>query len=486
MHYSGVSLCGDRIMKPARLAPLALLAAVPWFLGAPRPAAGQELAQLEDETVLQDYEAPAEIAPHLDALVRATSPSAAIEAYARGRAAVPDSFELTQTFVHVMVALGAPDLCAAQADEVVQRDPSDGLAWGVRAVGRAGSEDYYGALADIATAAHLAPREPFVQRIAGQLLAWYDTKGEPGRLDPDVHQSLRNLRRDFANEDAFSQEYRAAKEYFERPEAAPADQPAQVAPAVPPESSSPIAVTPAPSVVYEEPAYEVVTPTYNVYPETYIDTGWYWGPTYDTYRYSFGTSLYILPRRHYDCWPRYRYPYRYGYRPCPPRIDRHDDRDRHYSRPGWRDNSNDRHPAPRSGITPRYGVPDNRLGRDARTPGHKPAVTPNFKPPTVPGRKPPTVPGVRSLPGSGSRPQRSNPAIAPQATGSRSAGTPSQRSTVSPRPSASQRPSAHVRPAPSAPRHSVSSGSRSGPSRSSGHSAVRGTSRSGGHSPRGR
>lgn len=486
-------------MKLSRLLPLALLAAAPMLMSSPPPAICQELAPLENEMVLQDYATSADIAPHLEALAKASTPSAAIEAYARGRAAAPDSFELTQAFVHKMVALGAPDLCAEQADEVVQKDPSDGLAWTVRAVGRAGQEDYYGALADIATAARLAPREPFVQRIAGQLLAWYDAKGEPGRLDSNLHQALRDIRRDFANEDAFTQEYRAAKAYFDQAASTPTDQPAQVEPTLPPASTESVTEVPAPSVVYGEPSYTVVTPTYNVYPETYIDTGWYWGPDYDTYRYSsFGAGLYILPHGHYDCWPYYRYPYRYGYRACPPRIGWHGDHDRYPSHSGRHDGIGGPRPTPYGGgprptpytggtrptpyadsTQPRRGTRDISPGRDVRSFGERrPDATPGLRAPSGTSRRPTSTPGVRSAPRTTPGSQWSNPAVRPSPSSRSNAPLGGRhRSSVSPRSSSSPRPSAHVRSAPAAPRHSASFGSRGGSP---------GGSRGGGRGPRGR
>ncbi len=159
-------------------------------------------------------------APQVEELVReiqqAPDPSSTVEAYARALAAAPESTALELAYVRRMVELGAPQLAEMQAADLIERDPQNGLAWAVLAFNSGVKHETSQALEEIATAVRHAPNEAFVQRTAGQLLAWYDEMGDPQAIPADLRAALEHIRAELGPTAIFADAYRAAREYYAR------------------------------------------------------------------------------------------------------------------------------------------------------------------------------------------------------------------------------------------------------------------------------
>jgi hypothetical protein len=391
-------------------------------------APAQDLPRITTSAEVTDN--VAEVPPALDDLARATSPSAAVEAYARARLAAPDNLMVEQVYVRRMVELGAPDMCAAQAQHVVSHEPDNGLAWAVLAFNAARDKDYAAALTCIAKAARCEPRDRFVQRTAGQLLAWYDTQADPARVSADLRDALRQIRRDLAGQSEYHAAYREARAFYEQNENAPG--PTEVEPLPGPSETTvtPILVGPG----YVDYGYDYL---YRPYQRIYVD---YSGP-FGTYSWFPTGTCVILPRQrdhgrryHRDIFDRTWFPRRYD-------VVR---RDGHRTDLG---------PAPRSGSDGRVG-PAHRGGLDAPmprphradVPGAKNSPLPGLKPPATPGLKPPSAPGVKPA---------SSPGVKAPAPPSRN---PAPRAAASPQPHRVVQ-----RAAPPPPRPAPTAGGRPNP-----------------------
>ncbi len=250
-------------------------------------------AALDQPVTILTADNPDDVQTHVDAIEHAPDPSAAVAAYAAAKSALPDSSRVDQAYVRRMVAFGLPQMAEAQAQTLVQRDPKDGLAWGVMAYSRAKRGQTADALKDIASAARYLPDDPFVQRTAGQLLAWYDTVADKSTLPDAIKNSVQVVRNEMASQRAYVNAYQAARSTYEQ-EA----NPAEVGPANAagnPEEAPPIAAG--------EPTYGGGD-AYNNYD---------YGYNYGAEPYTFGTVPYVYPYAYpYPAYPDY-FPYRGGY-----------------------------------------------------------------------------------------------------------------------------------------------------------------------------
>lgn len=206
---------------------LGLLAPPVFAQASDQPAASSSATQPADQ-----------IQSAIESMQQANDPSSIVAAYARGAAVNPSSPELLGAYVSRMVTIGLPDAAFQQAQQLVDLDPNNGLAWGVLSYRAARQGQMAEALADIAQAGNRAQNDPFVQTIAGQLLAWYDTN------KPAVSDSLRNsldqMRKAMSGQRVFADAYRAARQDLKQtstgqsqqeqgraqPSGAPASQPA--------------------------------------------------------------------------------------------------------------------------------------------------------------------------------------------------------------------------------------------------------------------
>ncbi len=370
----------------------------------------------EPAIFIESSEGITDLPPELEAIVQAPSPSAAIQAYNRARAVESDNPALDEILMLRMLELGAPEMCAAQAQRIVDYHPDNGLAWAVLAFNAARVGDYPTALAQIVEAVRGEPRDPFVQRTAGQLLAWYDTQGRSVWLPAELREGLRHVRRELSGQREYHAAYRQAREFYAR--VAGAGYAGDEAPSA---AAEPI-VTPVTTIPwYVDFDYRCCS--YPLYRRIYVDR------TTCRYRPLFPTRTAVVVRHgsyHHDrrCEPA-RWSNGWPHRPDRDRIS-HDRRDRdhcdrtapdHWRRPA---RSGDRHMCrpgdSRQGVSlrgsglrtersPQLGLrdprPDPQVDPARSGPLVKPNVIPAVKPPGGPAVKPDVMPATKETPRGG-------------------------------------------------------------------------------------
>ncbi len=197
---------------------------------------------------------------------QAPDPSAAIDAFAQGTAIDQNAPALYETFVARMVDLGLPEMAFHQAETLTTLQPRNGLGWAVIAHVDARRGDMPAALSAITLAAQNAPSSLFVQRTAGELLAWYDLKADKSTLPEATQQGMANVRAALDKTPAFSSAYETAKSAYQNQASTPSTQPPPAEVAPPPQ--------PGP-YSYAEP-YPPPPPDY--VPDAYADYYSDWGP----------------------------------------------------------------------------------------------------------------------------------------------------------------------------------------------------------------
>src|SRR2546430_17403064 len=86
--------------------------------------------------------------------------------------------------------------------------------------------DSTAALQDILIAHRQAGDDPFVQRTAAQLLAYYDYKADRTRIDSTVRTSLEQMRNDLRGKAEYAQAYERARDAYAHGSATAAAEPA--------------------------------------------------------------------------------------------------------------------------------------------------------------------------------------------------------------------------------------------------------------------
>src|SRR5262249_41928172 len=120
----------------------------------------------------------------VQAIEQATDPSAAVTAFANGLAADRNNPRVYSAYVSRMVEFGLPAMPYHQAHTLTRLQSNSGLGWGVLAYVDARRGNMEEAVSSIVLASQFAPDHAFVQRTAGEIYAWYDTKGSGATL-PD-------------------------------------------------------------------------------------------------------------------------------------------------------------------------------------------------------------------------------------------------------------------------------------------------------------
>src|SRR3954452_20200899 len=163
--------------------------------------------------------AAASPSPVVQAILQSPDPSTAVEAYARAIAAQPKRIEAESAYLQRMVQFGVPAMAESQAQDLILRQPDNALAWSVAAYVSGRRGDTNAALGQIATAVKLNRDDVFVQRTAGQLLAWYDAHPDAPKPPEAITHDLTPLRAAMANRPAFDTAYRDAREEYRVAEA---------------------------------------------------------------------------------------------------------------------------------------------------------------------------------------------------------------------------------------------------------------------------
>jgi hypothetical protein len=247
---------------------------------------------------------PDALAPYVQAILQAPAPSGVVEAYGRGLAVEPGSVRLEAAYVRRMVDFGLPEMAYGQAQHLVDCQPDNGLALAVVACvnGRRGETSE--ALTEIATAVKLLPGDPFVERTAGQLLAWFDTEADQSKIPDSVKQTVEQVRKELAARSTFADAYRDAHDFYQH--AAGTEQAGQAGSV--PVAPVPTVGTTVPETPYNSYTYNTYPPTYDgyayqpAYPYPYMDYyggypyadyyGGYWGPIV-------GGWPILVPSRHF-------------------------------------------------------------------------------------------------------------------------------------------------------------------------------------------
>jgi hypothetical protein len=232
------------------------------------------------------------IAPYIDAIRKAADPSAAVAAYTRALPVDRGDWAATSTYVRRMIELGVPDMAYVQARDLTRREPDNGLAWAVVADVHARQGDFVQALSEMVTAVRRLPADAFVQRVAAQLFAWYDTQADQSLVSADLKKSLDATRQELINRATFDEAYRQARALAQQANAAEgqAGESASTEPAVEPPLPQP---PPAPVV---DSGY--TENTYEVYPPAQTDIY-----DYPSNAYPLGTALGAYPYSGSYWWP---------------------------------------------------------------------------------------------------------------------------------------------------------------------------------------
>jgi hypothetical protein len=255
-------------MKPAR----ALLAlAVSLAAATLTPAACAENPSPDAPTVASTPLLPA------DSIRVAADPSAAVQAYAAAQQADPGNTQVELAYVRRMVDFGLPEMADSQAQALVKRHSTDGLPWAVSAYMMAKRQDTPAALTQIAYAASIAGKEPFVIRTAAQILAWYDLRIDKAKIPAEAQTAALTTRTLLSDKPEYQQAYtRAAQAYTS---VASNDQPAPESPATQNVTPAPAQQTASAAPVYAPEADEAVyAGPYYYAPDYYTPVGY--APTY--------------------------------------------------------------------------------------------------------------------------------------------------------------------------------------------------------------
>jgi hypothetical protein len=157
----------------------------------------------------------------------ASTPSEAVAAYAAAAPTVSGD-ELTvveQAYVRRMIEFGLPEMAEAQAAEVTRHKADDGVAWGVLAFMSARRNNSDEALTQIAKAVEHAPDEMFVQRTAGELIAWLDTRADASKISPEGKQAADDVRAGMRGRAGYTEAYGVARDEYADQNGAPTSAP---------------------------------------------------------------------------------------------------------------------------------------------------------------------------------------------------------------------------------------------------------------------
>ena len=220
--------------------------------------------------------APAADEAAIQAVQQASDPSSAVAAFANGFAVDRNNPKLYEAYITRMVDLGLPELAYHQAEALTTLQANNRLAWGVVGYVNARRGDMPAAISAIVLAGQTAPDSQFVQRTAGEILAWYDLKADKSQIADNTKNGLAAIRARFGTSAVFTQAYDTARQAYLAQTRAE-QTPTQAAPTQPANQAQPYSTTPG--------GYGEVNPVY--YNNYYYDWGpgwvepapwWWWRP----------------------------------------------------------------------------------------------------------------------------------------------------------------------------------------------------------------
>lgn len=185
------------------------------------------------------------------AILAATDPSAAVAAYTQAIAANPNDPAAYRAYVRKMVDFAMPQSAFLQAQTLVKLDPRSGLGWAVVANWSATQNDYRSALSNIRRAVDFLPNDPYVMRVAAQIIGWYDSNYKYADLPREYRLVLSQVGQKMQDKPIYTQTYQSAMIEFANAKAGITDTTTKVA--------CPVIVSNAYGPSYQKPA--VVSPT---------------------------------------------------------------------------------------------------------------------------------------------------------------------------------------------------------------------------------
>jgi hypothetical protein len=228
-----------------------------------------------------------QVAAAVQAIEQAPDPSTAVAAYANGMAVSRGSPAVQEAYVARMVDFGLPEMAYSQARALTVAVPNNGLAWGVVAYVDARRGDMTNAIAALSLAARFAPAHPFVQRTAGELIAWYDSQAAQIQLPASAKAGLEKVRKLLRDHPAYIAAYDAAKKAYQSATAQASSlgetgvpEAGLAPPPVPPPSYYPYYLEPYSSSYYDEYGYP-----WETYPWWWSPEGSFSGPYFVPYPY---------------------------------------------------------------------------------------------------------------------------------------------------------------------------------------------------------
>jgi hypothetical protein len=245
------------------------------------------------------------LAAQIQAIRQAQDPSAAIQAYHDASAGGPADVAVERAYVARMVDFGLPEMADAQAQDVIRRNPQDGLSWAVAAYMSAKRDQNDLALKDVATAVRLDPGNTFVLRTAGQVAAWYDTQAAQTRTPEEARASLAAIKAQLAGNAAYAEAYRSAGEAYRQ--LASADTAALATqPAAPPEeqpwvSTYPYSYRPTTAAATTQPPPDTGVSDETAYNPIYVPPATNY-TAYNDYYYNY-PNPYVSYPYYNDWWP---------------------------------------------------------------------------------------------------------------------------------------------------------------------------------------
>jgi hypothetical protein len=267
-------------MKASRTLSLLIAAALPAVAVAAAPATQPQPIATTAAVAPQSH-------PPLQAIQDAQDPSAAIAAYAKALSQGADQIAAERVFLVRMTDFGLPEMADAQAQDLILRDPENGLAWGVAAHMSARRGNMAAAMGQIQTAVNYAPRDPFVLRTAGHIVAWYDSRGAGVDIPATISGAIPELKKRLADQQSYSMAYDEAMKDYQKPtdqQAVAQTEPVQID-----SYSVPPSYAPSSGYAYDQPTVDY--PAYSYY--SYSSSP-YWYPSYSRWCYPWYSSGVIV------------------------------------------------------------------------------------------------------------------------------------------------------------------------------------------------
>ncbi len=155
-----------------------------------------------------------DIAQYIDSINNAKTAKQAIDAYGQGLEIDQTDLDLQRAYMRKTVELERLDLAEKPAKFLVIADPEPADAWAVLAFRHAEDGEFEAGLKAVIRASKDLSDNRDVQRLAGQLFAWYDNTDQKPELSGELQDSLIDARKKIDGKDDFKKAYEEVTEAF--------------------------------------------------------------------------------------------------------------------------------------------------------------------------------------------------------------------------------------------------------------------------------